>query len=246
MSIKIDKLKDDDFKDLKYNIIKPAGMKTTGYKKIYPDIRQYEEFNVRVTNTFPKNPDIKFDTIFQYIVLMYDMNSPFVKQVDETGERKRYVLKYIGAIDQLNEEPDETWTKIIQNKYYFISKMILRYCMLQRNLEYTMYQMASERLHKFNLEAMDDVNKSKQLDDIYESAIRYQKKFLAGKDQTLATSLERYIGELTYPISPEEIAEHRGRYPYEDIALKAEHEIVDPFQKYVVKKKKDEQDSELG
>lgn len=243
MSINVDKLKIEDFKGLKYNIIKPKGMSAASYKKIYPDIRQYEEFNVRITNTFPKNPDITYDHIFQYVVLMYDMNSPFVRAIDETNERKRYVLYYIRAIEQLNADIDETWTKITQNKYYFISKMIMRYCMLQRNLDYTMYQMTSERLHKFTTEAMEDVQKSKQIDEIYESAIKYQEKFLAGQDQSLSMDLERYIGELQFPISPEEIAEHRGKFPYENIALKREHEIIDPFQAYVVKKKKDKNEN---
>jgi len=201
MSINVEKLKEDDFKGMKYSIFKPEGRKSQSYKKIYPDIRQYDEFNLRVTNTFPKNKSIDYDMIFKYVALMYDMNSPFVKFIDATNERKRFVLFYIGAIEELNEDLDDTWTKITQNQYFFVSKMILRYCMLQRSVDYTYYVMSAERLYKYLLESMNDVQKSKETVSIRKEVQEANERFLAGNDQSLSMDLERYIGELKVPIS---------------------------------------------
>lgn len=242
MSINVDKLKADDFKGMKYSIFKPEDKKNQSFKKIYPDLRQYDEFNIRITNTFPKNKFIDYDMLFKYVALMYDMNSPFTKFIDATNERKRYVLFYIGAIPELNSDLDETWTKITQNKYFFISQMILRYCMLQRSVDYTYYTMSSERLYKYLVEGMNDVQKAKECANIRKEVQESQERFLAGKDQSLSMDLERYIGELQIPISPEEIAAYKGDYPYEHIPLKHSHEIVDPFQAKYVKKETEEVD----
>jgi len=231
MALNPDKLNKNEFKGLMYSLDKPAGS-DKGYRKIHPDLRQYDEFNFRITHTFPKEHLVTWDNLFSYVVLMYDQNSPFVRYLKGTQERKRYVLYYIKVIEELNAPLNDSWNQIIQNKYFFVSKMIIRYCMLQRSTEYTYYVMSSERLYKYLIEAMDDVQMSKECKSIRKELNEVKEDFFLGGEQSLDLALEQYIGELTYPISPEAIAlaKSKGKNPYEGLELKFNQEIDNPLE----------------
>lgn len=236
------KLKASDFEDMMYKPNKRVNDDTQATMLIEnKELRVYDEFNFYIgKKTSLHTAGITWNLMFSYIAFCYDMNSPFVSHSrDNVMERKRYVLYYIGIIEDLNDPIPRIWQDIFNGKYYFVLRMILKYCVLQRSTEWTYYTLSQERLHKYLLESMDDPQLSKECKNIRLELKEVRNELIQGKDEKLEMALERYIGEVTHPLIPEEVAElkRKGKDPYEGIIFKPGYEIVNPYAKDQVEAK---------
>jgi len=239
MALNPNKIQKKEFDNLMFVIEKPDDV-ITPLRKLHPNMQllQYDEFAVDVTNIpgYGKYKDEIDDLLFKYIVLVYDMNSPFVKYArNNLQERKRYVLYYIGVIEELNDALDVIWTEIVSSKYYFVNRMILRYCILQRDSDWVYYCMTQERLYKYLLDSMTNVSMSKECKQIRNDLNEVRNQLLLGDDKRLEQDLERYVGELQYPISPEAIADYlqnnQGESPFDKLKIIQDQEIEDPYKR---------------
>jgi len=121
-------IQNKDFDGLLYsvNLLK----ENTNPLKVFPKLRKWPEFRSC------KDPVIKFNKIFKWIVLTYDMNSPF-KKIDDVIKRKLEVAKYVKLFDDNANIPEDV-RKILLNEDKKVNRMIIAYARMHRESKYSL------------------------------------------------------------------------------------------------------------
>jgi hypothetical protein len=116
---------------------------------MFPALIKWPEFSSY------KGPMIKFNRIFKWIVLTYDLNSPF-KKIDNVIQRKIEVAKYVNLIDgpKINEDIKE----IFLNENSEVNAMIIAYARMHRESKYSLI-IGLE--HKFYEDLLANQNRKK-------------------------------------------------------------------------------------
>lgn len=192
---------DHDFKKLFVPIydIKPD------YKKHLPLLSKYDEFS-------KTDEKIDFDTLFRYIVLAFDINSP-IRYVYKTILEQRVKAALIAGftVNKSGKFPKNI-EQILLCENACVNRMIVRYITMINNEDYSTLIAYSEALRKQQEKILaGDVDQEKTKDMIFnintlKNSIKELKEVLLGESRDLHRTLYEFVDSSILGISPEEIA----------------------------------------
>lgn len=158
--------------------------------QVYPDLKKWVEF----VDHPKKYPTVEYKNtgIIKFIIAMYDPKSPF-KHLGYI-ERKNCAAIYAGFKTNIKGDFSALAQDIMEGRVEVIVKMILRYCIITRGLDWASYHEYERRFYDYSLGDPD-----KKIPDLEKEKIiieKYRDFFLAG-DKTIA------LQEAVYRISVE-------------------------------------------
>lgn len=121
-------LQDKDFQRMMFPVnVMPDNVSPVDYFK---KLQQWKEFNYKSTK-------VRFNKIFKWIALVYDMNSPFRIRIEDIIQRKVEVAKYVRLFDNVVEAKEED-RNVLLNKDDKVNRMIIAYVRMHRNSKYAL------------------------------------------------------------------------------------------------------------
>jgi hypothetical protein len=161
---------------------------------------------------------IKPYQLFEYIILTYDKESPFVIKYNDWMQRRREVVKAVGFKTRKGKYSREV-EKLILGGYPQINQMIVRYLFLQNDIEFikfNSYQAMYFRQVKESIEKdfaqPGHYDKLKKNIDILSVEIRSIEKMIfhgEEKSEELKKELYNFVSKISYDFKPEDIAEKK-------------------------------------
>ena len=169
---------------------------------LHPDFR--EELFVKI----PK------DVVFKYIIITYDVESPYVIKYNDWATRRREAAKAAGFPKNGKHYTDES-EKIILGKVSTVNTVLLRYIFLQNDIDFIKYltkQVAYSRQVRLSIEQLyEDPRKYDQLQnniDKLSDEIKLLRKSIFHGDETrdLMKSLYDFTQKISLNFRPEDVA----------------------------------------
>lgn len=181
--------------------------------KKFPKLLKYKEF------LDTKMPVARKNKIFRYIVFMYDRESPFTPRVPDLHKRKIEVAKYVKLVVDPKTVPEDI-KRILRNDDTQVNEMIIAYCRMQNNPQYSLVVGLTEKYYNELLAVMNkDAGKSINISTTMDELQRATGKLLAQDNSPqLTKELFEYIEEQRIDdLRPEGIAEifSQGKKPFD-------------------------------
>jgi hypothetical protein len=155
-----------DLKNIRYDVLSE-----NDYLKKYPELKRYPEF--------AKQSGKEFNKLFRYIACSYDKNSP-LHYLGSVMKRKLEAAK----IAEFDTDKDGNLTPEYENILRCgdkkVNLMIIRYCRLQGDIDFTVCMTYYEALHKQQIELLDSTESDEKTKD------------LIANIQTLKTHIKTY------------------------------------------------------
>lgn len=189
----------DDFKRMMFNVYEADMDKPL--QSQFPELNLYEEFSKRLPPPLEKNKVIK------WICYVYDKNSPYRVKYKDLTQRKVRAMIDAGHDLEGNTFPPEV-EDVILGKYPTVADMIVAYCKLHLDVEYShlvlleaMYFKLMRDVFLGNQAKINDLQKIKE---DYANAINT----VISNDQSkgVLQSLYKSINNDKLKLSPEDIA----------------------------------------
>ena len=192
---------DSDFREMLFNT---ALMKEgDDFLELFPELRLYEEFQVKsIKGLLNKN------TMFKYVALVYDKNSPYTRSFSSQTRRKKEVARDLNLIDKTI--PHNVLQVFLGNNLQ-VNQMIIGYGIIQYDTDWATLCTYHDKIYQslFLLRNSTDIDKdlnaaislwNKEVDII-------KKKMLSEDtaDQLNIELLKRVVGT-NLGITPEEQA----------------------------------------
>lgn len=179
------------------------------FKKLHPEFRENLGFNIVSEKSF-----------FVYVVLTYDIESPFVIRYRDWAQRRRESAKLCNfpkEDDKYHPEVED----IILGMNRKANKIILNYLFLQSDLDFINYQSYQSLFYRQSLAAMETTfdnpghyDKLKNnIDELSRDIKQLQTAIFQGDEtKELRKALYDYVMQMSLDIRPEDIAErkHKG------------------------------------
>lgn len=145
-----------EFKNLMFNVL----VNDTGvsFLKKYPVLKQHKEFTVDIG-------DLDFNSVFTYIACCYDKESPLI-HAPNIKARKMEAAR-LAEFPTKKGKIAEGYERVIRCKNPVVNRMIIRYCRMQNDVDFSTAMMYNEKLYD-QLEKMlnnSDDEKTKDLID---------------------------------------------------------------------------------
>lgn len=201
--------------DLKFRIDMVPSAKSV--MKAFPVLGMYPEFNEKLP------PKIDQDLVLRYIMILYQEKTPLLT-VDDYNKRKVIAALWAG-FPQEGGRFREEYKNIITGKDKTINRMVIRFCRMQRNMDFTKLAIYENALHtdmeRMGDEDVDHLGRQKMIANIEvltKAINELTANFLAG-DQTKFI-IEDLLDEIelgTLDIKPEDVAKkiRQGKDPAE-------------------------------
>ena len=176
------------------------------FKGLHPDL----EKNLFLTEVSEKS-------LFTYIVLTYDMNSPFVEKYKDWALRRRETAK-ASEFKIYRGKYQEEAEGIILGKSASVNRIIVRYLFLQNDLEFAKFQgyqalyynQIVESMNASNIKPNDAAKLRSNIDDLSGEIKTLQKNIFSGNEtRDMLRSLYDFISNISYDFRPEQIAEKK-------------------------------------
>jgi hypothetical protein len=180
--------------------------------KVFPILTKYDEFQAKVAG-------LKKELILRYIVLAFDRNSPVVA-INDILERRVEAAHLAGFVPNKNNEFALGIETMIRSLNPLVNHMVIRYCMLLGDTDYTVMVTYEDSLLKeldrlINYEAdqkTDPTNEKKKeiitnISTLREGVNMLKDEFLAKNvDFFLSRSLSEFTESKRIDMSPEAYA----------------------------------------
>ena len=159
--------------------------------------------------------EVSAESFFTYVVLTYDIESPYVLKYNDWAQRRRETAK-ASNFKVVRGEYVEEVEQIILGKNERINKIMLRYMFLQNDIEFIQFNSYQALYFRQSMDAMFTTYKQpshydslKKNIDILASEIRRKQKEIFNGTETISLkrSLYEFVSNLTYDFKPEDIAE---------------------------------------
>ena len=176
------------------------------FKGLHPDLGE-NLFLVQVSEK----------SLFTYIVLTYDMNSPFVEKYKDWALRRRETAKASGFRIERGAYNVEA-ENIILGKTAKVNKVIVRYLFLQNDLEFVKFQsyqalyynQVVESMKAGSIKASEAKALRMNIDDLAGEVKSLQKSIFSGNEtRDMLRSLYDFVANITYDFRPEQIADKK-------------------------------------
>jgi len=158
--------------------------------------------------------EVNRDDVFKYIILTYDVKSPYVLKYKEWAQRRRETAKESGFPTKEGKYIPEA-ERIILGKNQNVNKLIIRYLFLQNDIDFIRYQsyqalyfkQIKDSLEK-DFEKPSDYDKLKQNIDILADELKSLQNAIFFGDETgeLKKALYDFAGKISTDFRPEDVA----------------------------------------
>ncbi len=176
------------------------------FKNLHPDFRKDLSF-VKVNER----------SFFTYVVLTYDIESPFVIRFRDWAQRRRETAKLCRFPEEGGRYTDEV-EEIILGQNNATNKIILRYLFIQADLDFINYQTYQALFYRQTIAAMNTsfdnpahYDKIKNNIDTLTMDIKSLQTAIFHGDETkeMKRALYDFVGQMSLDIRPEDIAERK-------------------------------------
>jgi hypothetical protein len=192
------------------------------FKQLHPDLEE----DLRLVQVSEKS-------LFTYIVLTYDMNSPFVEKYKDWALRRRETAKassFSITRGSYNVEAEN----IILGKTAEVNRFIVRYLFLQNDLEFVKFQsyqalyynQVIESMKAGGIKAAEAKALRVNIDDLAGEVKVLQKSIFSGNEtKDMLRSLYDFVANITYDFRPEQIADKKdnGEEVVDDVPYGKKH-----------------------
>ena len=191
------------------------------FKQLHPDFQVDLELK-----------EVKESSLFTYVVLTYDIYSPYVERYKNWAHRRRETARASGFKVNGTKYLKEA-EEIIVGRSDVVNKIIVRYLFLQNDLEFIKFQ-SYQSLYFRQIEASmstrtltpSELKTLKGNIDALSSEIKDLQKLIFSGDESknLLMAIYDFAANITYDFRPEDIAEKK----------ESEEEIVNenPYKRY--------------
>jgi len=178
------------------------------FKQLHPD---FEETLLLL--------DVTAKSLFTYIVLTYDIHSPFVEKYKDWALRRRETAKAAGFKIVKGSYVKEA-ENIIIGRMAAINRIIVRYLFLQNDLEFVKFQSYQALYHNQVVESMNPSNIKpneaaklrSNIDELSGEIKNLQKSIFSGNEsKNMLTALYDFVANISYDFRPEQIAEKKEK-----------------------------------
>jgi hypothetical protein len=176
------------------------------FKQLHPD---FEEFLLL--------SEVSERSLFTYIVLTYDINSPFVEKYKDWALRRRETAK-ASKFKIIKGAYVKEAESIIIGATPSINRIIVRYLFLQSDLEFVKFQSYQSLYYRQVVESMSsasikpgDATKLRQNIEELSGEIKILQKsiFSGNESKNMLMALYDFVANLTYDFRPEQIADKK-------------------------------------
>jgi len=173
------------------------------FKQLHPDFE--EELILK---------EVTEKSLFTYIVLTYDVNSPFVIKYNDWSFRRRETAKAAGfriAAGKYIKEAEN----IIVGRMAVTNRMAVRYCFLQNDPDFIKLQSYQallrnqivESFNTSNIKATEAAKLKNNIDVLTKETKVLQKSIFSGNEtKDMLKTLYAFIDNISYDFRPEDIA----------------------------------------
>lgn len=177
------------------------------FKSLHPDFREDLSFS-----------EVSEKSFFAYVVLTYDIESPYVIKYRDWAQRRREAAKRCNFPKKGDRYTDEVESFIFGfNKK--TNKIILRYLFIQSDLDFINYQSYQSLYYRQSQAAIDltfdnpaHYDKLKQNIDALTADMKALQTAIFHGDETkeMKKAFYDFVSNLSLDIRPEDIAEKKG------------------------------------
>jgi hypothetical protein len=178
------------------------------FKQLHPDFRE-DLFLDKVSEK----------SLFTYIVLTYDINSPFVEKYKDWALRRRETAKASGFKVHKGKYTGGA-EDIILGRNRAANKAIVRYLFLQNDLEFVKFQgyqalyynQVVESMSSSNIKPNEAAKLRSNIDELSGEIKLLQKNIFSGNEtKDMLMALYDFVANITYDFRPEQIAERKDK-----------------------------------
>ena len=178
------------------------------FKQLHPDFREFLLLS-----------DVSESSLFTYIVLTYDIHSPFVEKYKDWALRRRETAKAAGFKVVKGEYVKEA-ESIIIGRSSSINRIIVRYLFLQNDLEFVKFQSYQALYYRQVVESMssssikpaDSAKLRSNIDELSGEIKALQKSIFSGNEsKNMLMALYDFVANITYDFRPEQIADKKEK-----------------------------------
>ena len=194
----------EDLKNIRFDIT------CKDYLKKYPELKRYKAFD-------PKQiPDLDFNKVFTYIACTYDKQSPLL-HAQNVMLRKMEAARLAGFPFTEKDVMEAKYEMVVRCKYEPTNKMIIQYCRLHNDLDYTSLVTYTEKFYDQQNKMLNDTEdeKTKDLIDNSEKLKAHikntQLSLLTDDNIELTRELAEQIESELLELRPESIAKKMKR-----------------------------------
>lgn len=194
----------EDLKNIKFDIA------CKDYLKKYPELKRYPAFDPK------KIPDLDFHKVFTYIACTYDKMSPLL-HAPSLMHRKVEASKIADFPYNKKGVMESNYDAVIRCKNEAVNSMIIQYCRVQNDIEYTTLVAYREKLYDQIDKMMNnkEEEKTKDLIDNTEKLKRHIKEseysLLNDDNVELTQDLVEQLENEMLELRPESIAKKTKR-----------------------------------
>jgi len=158
-------------------------------------------------------------SILTYIVLTYDIHSPYVIKYKDWVLRRRETAKASGFKIYYGKYLEDV-ENIILGKTDATNKIIVRYLFLQNDMEFVKlqsyqslyYGQIVSSMNPAGLKPMDSAKLRSNIEELsVEIKVLEKAIFYGNETKDMLLALYNFVGNITYNFRPEEIAEKKGK-----------------------------------
>jgi len=178
------------------------------FKQLHPDFKEFLFLS-----------DVSEKSLFTYIVLTFDIQSPFVQKYKDWVSRRRETAKESGFRVERGKYLKEV-ESIIMGRIVSVNKVIVRYLFIQNDLDFIRlqgyqslyYGQILQSMSSASVKPADSAKLRTNIEELSGEIKILEKSIFSGDEsKNMLMALYDFVANITYDFRPEDIADKKDK-----------------------------------